>query len=55
MWRLSINRRAVSWIGHLLGGFGVFCVLSPFLRDVPAEGLLLLGGIILIAAVSPRP
>jgi hypothetical protein len=53
MWRLPIDRRVVSWIGHLLGGYGAFCVLCPFLRDVPAEGLLLLRRVILIAAVSP--
>jgi hypothetical protein len=40
-----------SWLGHLLGGFVVFCILSPFLKHGPAEPLVLLGGAVLIASV----
>ena len=48
------GQRILLLIGHLLGGLGVFCIFSTFMKDVLAESLVLLAGVLLIACTLER-
>ena len=48
-------QRALSFVCALLGGFGVFCVISSFSTPhVAAQALILLGAALAVSYFSPE-